>query len=158
MSRRWLSWVALAAVVVGTLVFAAGRSDKDTSVEARTRRILAGLRCPSCEGQSVADTPSSVTMAGAIQRDVRRRVEAGESADDIRQVYVDRFGEEILLSPSADGAGIFVWLLPAVALVVAVGGLSIAFRRWRHQPVLTADDEDRAIVEQARLERLQGGA
>ena len=158
MSRRWLSWVALAAVVVGTLVFAAGRSDKDMSVEARSRRILAGLRCPSCEGQSVADTPSSVTMAGAIQRDVRRRVEAGESAEDIRQVYVDRFGEEILRSPPADGAGIFVWILPAVAVVVAVGGLAIAFRRWRNQPTLTADDEDRAIVEQARLERLQGGA
>jgi cytochrome c-type biogenesis protein CcmH len=150
--------VALAAVVLLTLVFAAGGSDKDTSVEARTRRILAGLRCPSCEGQSVADTPSSVTMAGAIQRDVRRRVEAGESADDIRQVYVDRFGEEILLSPPADGAGIFVWVLPAVAVVMAVGGLAMAFRRWRNQPILTADDEDRAIVEQARLERLQGGA
>jgi cytochrome c-type biogenesis protein CcmH len=150
--------VALAAVVVGTLVFAAGRSDQDTGVEARTRRILAGLRCPSCEGQSVADTPSSVTMAGAIQRDVRRRVEAGESPDDIRQVYVERFGEEILLSPPADGAGIFVWVLPGLALVAAVGGLAFAFRRWRNQPTLTADDEDRAIVEQARLERLQGGA
>lgn len=158
MTRRWLSWAALAGVVVLTLVFAAGRSDQDTSVEARTRRILAGLRCPSCEGQSVADTPSSVTMAGAIQRDVRRRVETGESAQDIRQVYVDRFGEEILLSPSADGAGIFVWVLPGLALVAAAAGLGFAFRRWRNQPVLTADDEDRAIVEQARLERLQGGA
>jgi cytochrome c-type biogenesis protein CcmH/NrfF len=158
MTRRSLSWLALAAVVAGTLVFAASRSGQDGSVEARTRRILAGLRCPSCEGQSVADTPSSVTMAGAIQREVRRRVEAGESAEEIRQVYVDRFGEEILLSPPSDGAGVLVWVLPLLALIAAVGGLAMAFRRWGRQPVLTADDEDRALVEQARLERLQGGA
>lgn len=151
--RRWLPGVMLAVVVVAAVALAAGRGEEDTGVDARTRRITAGLRCPSCEGQSVADTPSSVTMARAITEDVRRRVEAGETDEAIREAYVDRFGEEILLSPSADGVGVLVWVLPAVALLGAGAGLAVAFRRWRSPPGRVADDDDRRLVEQARLAR-----
>lgn len=152
MSRRWLSGLALAAVVVVTLVLAAGGGSGDSSPEARTRRITAGLRCPSCQGLSVAD--SSALAARAITDDVRERVEAGETDAAVRAVYVDRFGEWILLTPSSDGLGAVVWALPAAALVLAGGGLALAFRRWRRDPALSADDDDRLVVERARLERL----
>jgi hypothetical protein len=42
-----------------------------------------------------------------------------------------------------------VWILPVTGLLLAVGGLAFAFRRWRRQPVLVATDEDRALVEAA---------
>ena len=35
------------------------------------------------------------------------------------------------------------------ALLLGAGGLALAFRRWRRQPVLAASDEDRALVEAA---------
>ncbi len=49
-----------------------------------------------------------------------------------------------------------VWILPVGALLLAVGGLALAFRRWRRQPALAATDEDRALVE-AALAKQQGG-
>lgn len=153
MRRSWLSGLALAAIVLATVVVAAGRGGDDPSPEARTRRIASGLRCPSCQGLSVADSPSGV--ARAIVADVTERVEAGESDAAIRAVYVDRYGEWILLSPSSEGIGALVWVLPALALALAAGGLVLAFRRWRSEPVLVAGDDDRRLVEQARLARVE---
>lgn len=153
MSRRWLSGLALVAVVVGALVFGAGGGSDDGSPEARTRRITAGLRCPQCQGLSVADSPSDT--ARAIVDDVRTMVSSGKTDAEIRAVYVERFGEWILLSPSSDGLGALVWALPAAVVILAAGGLTLAFRRWRRQPALAAGDDDRILVEEARLRRLE---
>ena len=50
-----------------------------------------------------------------------------------------------------------MWILPVGALLLAAGGLALAFRRWRRQPSMAATDEDRALVE-AALAKQQGAA
>lgn len=155
-TRRVVPWVALVVVVVGTLVAGAGSGGDDPTPAARARRLSAQLRCPVCEGLSVADSPSDT--ARNIAADVRRRVEAGETDDEIRQAYVDRFGEDVLLTPPRSGVGAVVWLLPLVALGAAGGGLLLAFRRWRAEPAAEPTDADRDLVEHARTRRNPGGA
>ena len=76
------------------------------------------LKCPTCRSQSVAD--SEAPSAKAIRAEIARRLEAGESEDEIRDYLVSRFGEEILLTPSSSGVTGLVWVLPVVA--VALGG------------------------------------
>jgi cytochrome c-type biogenesis protein CcmH len=146
--RRVAPGVALAAVVVVALVIGgAGRSHPSRSPAARSHAIAADLRCPVCQGLSVADSPSPT--AKAIYDDVRRRVDAGESDGSIRAFYVGRYGEWILLRPETSGMGALVWILPVTALLLGAGGLALAFRRWRREPVLSATDADRALVEAA---------
>jgi len=148
MIRRVLPVAALLAVVVVALVVGgAGRSRSSRSPAARAHDIAAVLRCPVCQGLSVADSPSPT--AKAIYDDIRHRVDAGESDASIKAYYVGRYGQWILLQPEASGVGALVWILPVTALLLAVGGLALAFRRWRRQPVLAATDEDRALVEAA---------
>ena len=146
--RRWLATVALAAVVVVALVVAgAGRAHPPRSPAARTEAIAGDLRCPVCQGLSIADSHSPT--AESIKEDIRRRVDAGESNAAIKAHYVDSYGEWILLRPNAYGVGALVWALPVGALLLAGGGLALAFRRWRRQPAMAATDEDRALVEAA---------
>lgn len=152
MIRRLLPAVALIAVVLSALVIGAGRGG-GRSADARTRSIAGDLRCPVCQGLSVADSHSPT--AGAMKEDIRRRVDAGESDSAIRASYVARYGQWILLRPETSGAGALVWALPVTALLLAAGGLAFAFRRWRRQPTLAASDEDRALVE-AALARQSG--
>lgn len=149
--RRLLPALALAAVVVGALVIGSGSGDGDPSPAARTRRLAAGLRCPVCQGLSVADSPSPT--ARAITDDIRRRVDAGESDGVIRRAYVDRYGEEILLSPPEDAFVALVWALPVAALLLAAGGLALAFRRWRGDVPGAPTDADRELVERALADR-----
>lgn len=151
--RRWLPGLALGLVVAVALALAAGSGsgDADGSPEARARRLASGLRCPVCQGLSVADSPSST--ARAIADDIRRRIEAGQSDGEIRQAYVDSYGEWVLLEPPGRGLGSLVWVLPVAGLILATGALALAFRRWRRDPAGAPTDEDRDLVERALEER-----
>ncbi|HEV8623339.1 MAG TPA: cytochrome c-type biogenesis protein CcmH [Acidimicrobiia bacterium] len=154
MIRRLLPVVALLAVVVAALVIGGARPGKGPrSPAARTEAIAGDLRCPVCQGLSIADSHSPT--AESIKEDIRRRVDAGESDAAIKAHYVDSYGEWILLRPKASGVGALVWILPVSALLLAGGGLALAFRRWRRQPAMAATDEDRALVE-AALAKQQG--
>ncbi len=155
--RRWLPVAALAALVVVALVIGgAGRDKGPRSPAAKAQAIAEDLRCPVCQGLSVADSHSPT--AEAIHEDIRRRVAAGDSAASIKAHYTGTYGEWILLRPEASGVGVLVWVLPVGALLLAAGGLAFAFRRWRRQPATAVTDEDRALVEAALASQREGPA
>jgi cytochrome c-type biogenesis protein CcmH len=145
---RKVVWLALAVAVAATVAIVVWPSGGTPTVAERTRSLAGELRCVDCEGLSVAD--SSTASARQTRRDIAARLRRGESDAEIRQVYVDRFGESILLKPSSRGIGILVWALPVVVLVLGAGGLAVALRRWQRQPRLVATDDDEALVARAR--------
>lgn len=151
--RRFGPWVALALVVVATLVWSAWPTS-DRTLREHTLELAAELRCPDCEGLSVAD--SATTSGRAIRADIRRRIAAGQSDAEIRQVYVERYGDSILLKPEGDGIGILVWGLPIIAVLLGAAGLAYAFVRWRRAPRMHATDADEALVRSARRRSSDG--
>jgi cytochrome c-type biogenesis protein CcmH len=115
---------------------------------------LAGeLRCPDCQGLSVADSPSG--SAAEIRSQIDRLLAAGLSEDQVRSHFVDRYGEWILLAPRAPIA----WLLPGAVVLLALAGLSAWI--WRGaarpstgdlQPPPTHADRDRVRAEAEQLD------
>lgn len=146
--RRLLPWLALGVVVMFALAWAAWPDAGTQSVSERARALATELRCPDCEGLSVAD--SSTSGARAIRSDVRRRLASGETEAQVRRAYVARYGESILLNPQGDGLGVLVWGLPVAVFVAAAGGLVFAFARGRRTPHLHATDADEALVAETR--------
>lgn len=125
---RRIRTLALVAVVAVALVLAATNgSHGPTSSAARAAHLSEQLRCPVCEGLSVADSPSST--ARAMAADIRRRVDAGESDDAIRRAYIAQYGSWILLEPPGTGFGLVAWALPIGGAVVALGGVALVLRR-----------------------------
>lgn len=147
-ARRWLPFLLL-VLVVGIALFVGGRSGESGSPTParRTARIASEVRCPTCEGLSAAEseTPASV----AIRKEIRRRVDAGETDDQVRAFLVGRYGRDILLTPGGTGVAGLVWALPVAGLVLGTGVLVLTFRRRRAAPQRTATAEDRVLVEQA---------
>jgi cytochrome c-type biogenesis protein CcmH len=139
--------LALAAVLLVAVVVLVGRSQPDDSVAATTRRIAAQLKCPDCQGESVAS--SNTRIARDVRAGIRERLAAGQDEDDVLAYYLDRY-PDANLQPSGDGIGIVAWAVPVVAIVVALGGLWFALRRWSRQPRLAATDDDERLVERAR--------
>ena len=127
--RRLVPWLALVVVVVAVLIAGARPEHRDSSPAGRAERIAKELRCPVCQGLSVADSPSST--ARAMADDIRRRIKDGQSDGEIRRAFVDRYGEWILLRPQGSGLASLAWALPAAGLVMAAGGLVLWFRRRR---------------------------
>ena len=144
--RRMAFWAAVAAVSVFTFVAAAQPSGPRTDAD-RVGAIAADLRCPVCQGLSVADSDSET--ARNIRTDIARRVADGENADEIRDAYVARYGEWVLLRPERSGVTGLVWLIPPFAAAAATVGLVALLWRWRHQRRFTPSAADQDLVARA---------
>lgn len=148
LSRARWPWILLVALLAGGLVVAAiGDRGPRTTAE-RARAVSESIKCPTCQGQSVAD--SAAPAARAVRTEIARRIEAGETDQQIRDYISGIYGDDALLTPPRDGVAGLIWFLPVAGLVAAVGGLVVLFRRWRVPDDIEVSDEDRVLVEQAR--------
>jgi cytochrome c-type biogenesis protein CcmH/NrfF len=126
---RALSWGALALVTVAALAYGTVDEGPARSTEDRVQAVAATIRCPQCRSQSAAD--SDAPTAFAVRNEIAERVDAGESDAEIRAYFASTYGDQILLTPPAEGVGSLVWVLPVVAAVLGAAGLGWAFVRWR---------------------------
>ena len=85
----------------------------------QAQRLAAELRCPDCQALSVAE--SHTASADAIRAEIAEQLAAGRSVDEVRQHFVDRYGQWILLQP----ADPLIWLLPLVVVAIGVGLLRL---------------------------------
>lgn len=154
--RHW-SWLAMFAIVGISLVIGSRGPGGPRTVDQRVESITSQVRCPTCRGQSVADSDSPAAVS--IRHEVRRRVEVGESDSAIKGYLVDRFTDDILLSPKAQGAGLVVWMLPAIGVLSVAAGLAVVFvRRARTAAPTTVSEADRDLVSRAlRGDNSDGG-
>jgi cytochrome c-type biogenesis protein CcmH len=84
----------------------------------RTQETASLLRCPVCQGLSVADSPSE--MAVNMKGQVRELLSRGYTQEQILSYFERSYGQFVLLKPKMSGAGAAVWLLPILAIVVGV--------------------------------------
>ncbi len=126
---KWLPWLALVVVVAVALMLGADRGGGPETVSQRTERLSRSVRCPTCRDLSAAE--SDAAAAKAVRLAIRRDVEAGRTDVEIRAGLASRYGRDILLTPDSRGVVGLVWVLPVAAVVIGLGGLALAFRRWR---------------------------
>jgi cytochrome c-type biogenesis protein CcmH len=82
-------------------------------IDAATQAITSTLRCPVCQGLSVADSTSAAAVM--MQRHTRALVAAGYDRMDIEDYYVSKYGQFILLDPQDDGMNRLAWIGPLLA-------------------------------------------
>jgi cytochrome c-type biogenesis protein CcmH len=120
------------------------------ALEAGTTRVTSLLRCPVCQGLSVADSPAG--MAQNMKRQVRELLATGYDEEQILTYFELSYGEFVRLEPPLRGVNWLVWLAPLVGLLVGGGIVAWALRAPRGdrpQPAdeaprdRTAEDDDR---------------
>ncbi|MGY2065143.1 cytochrome c-type biogenesis protein CcmH [Blastococcus sp. SYSU DS0619] len=125
---------------------------------ATAREIATGLRCPTCAGESAAD--SAAPAARGMRAVIADQVAAGESPEEIRAWFVARYGEWILLDPPREGVGWALVVLPGVALVGGLVAVGVLVSRRRPAGPTALSDTDRraaeAAVAAARRDQLSG--
>ncbi|MEM7141065.1 MAG: cytochrome c-type biogenesis protein [Actinomycetota bacterium] len=148
MSRRLMSWLAVA--MIGTAAFLYGSIDEgEPRTDAdRAYAISKTIGCPVCQGQSVAE--SDATVAKTIRLTIAQRIDEGRTDAEIRGELRQAYGEDVDYTPSGDGITSLVWILPVVGFAGAVAGLVVVFRKWKREGDLEISDEDRDLVAAAR--------
>lgn len=149
--QRWVPLVAAAALIALGMVIAVNllRPSPAPTLAGQAALLAAELRCPDCAGVSIAESPTS--SAAEIRRQIDALLADGRTPDEVRQHFVDRYGEWILLSPRLPIA----WILPAIALAIGVTGL-VAWLRPR--PPLAGDPAAHATTTDADRRRVRDEA
>jgi cytochrome c-type biogenesis protein CcmH len=122
-SARFLLLYAVWVLFQTTTLHGASTPDIDD----RTREITAELRCVVCQNLSVADSPSE--MAQQMRAIVREQVEAGRTTEQIKDFFVSKYGEWVLLKPKTSGFSALLWTLPYVVLIAGVIAALLFVRR-----------------------------
>ncbi len=108
----------------------------------QARHLAAELRCPDCQSLSVAE--SHTAAANAIRGEIVELLAAGQTPDQVRRHFVDRYGEWILLEPTAAIA----WWLPV--LVFAIGGLALAAWLLRGRRAIAPETDESGSTDSLR--------
>ncbi|HZU05458.1 MAG TPA: cytochrome c-type biogenesis protein [Chloroflexota bacterium] len=136
LERWWHGWpVALAgwlALVALAVLPTAAWAQDSAAVQREATEIARTLKCPVCENQSVAESPSP--LAREMRAYIQRRLAAGDSREAIVQDLVERYGEGILLEPPRAGFTLLVWWLPLLSLGLGAGVVALALWRWKQAP------------------------
>ncbi len=90
-------------------------------VESRTYALGKILRCPVCQGLSVADSQSDAAVA--MKNRIQELVALGYSDDQIIDYFIGRYGEFVLLQPKAEHW--FVWWMPLLLLGAGAGVVAV---------------------------------
>jgi cytochrome c-type biogenesis protein CcmH/NrfF len=97
-----------------------------TTAEDRALAIGSRIRCPVCQGDSIADSPSE--SARNMMDLVRARIDEGRSDAEIISELLSSYTGALLLDPPAAGATLWLWLAPFAALLT---GLWMIWRRFQ---------------------------
>ena len=109
------------------------------NVEHRTYELGKILRCPVCQGLSVADSRSDAAVA--MKNRIQELVALGYSDEQIVNYFIQRYGEFVLLEPKKDHW--FVWVMPGV--VVFIGIIVVGGRVFRKSADISATPVDQSV-------------
>lgn len=88
---------------------------------------------------------------------IAQQLDQGKSGEEIVQLFVTRYGEQVLASPPKKGFNLTAWVLPFASILFGAAVIYILIRKWvrtgQYSPVAvkTGDDESDADYER-RLE------
>lgn len=108
----------------------AGRPLTGAELTNVTEEVASKMRCPVCQGLSVADSPTPTALA--MQEEVRRLLAAGFSRQQALAYFERSYGEFIRLEPKPEGFNLTVWILPILGLLT---GSFLVFLRLRRGKV-----------------------
>jgi cytochrome c-type biogenesis protein CcmH len=92
----------------------------------QTQATTRELRCPVCQGLSVADSPAP--MAVDMRTQVRDLLAQGYTEEQIMQYFERSYGSFVRLRPPLRGVSWLVWLAPVAGLIVGAFVLRSVFK------------------------------
>ncbi len=122
------------------------------ALEKRAEAIDAQLRCPVCQGESIAD--SGAALAHDLRLLVRQRLLKGDTDRQAVQYIVARYGDFVLMKPPLDKDTLALWAGPAVILLLAALA-GWRFLRTKAPPAQELSQKEKDLL--AKLEREEGG-
>jgi len=155
--KIWLSSMAALVLAALFLVVAAAPTPQPTPpviTDDQVNAIARQMYCPVCENTPLDVCP---TQACAEWRElIRDELAQGWSEQQIKQYFVQRFGDRVLATPPATGLNWLVYVIPPIIFLTGAFLLYRAFQSLRKpatQPV--AGGEPQPASDDPYIERIE---
>lgn len=125
-------------VLMLMLLLALGTARAD-ALDERLHLLSSELRCLVCQNESLAD--SHAPLALDLKREIRARMEAGDSDEQLRQFLVERYGDFVSYRPPFSPRTLLLWLGPLLMLGGGAWALKRSLGRTNKESGNDADDE-----------------
>ncbi len=147
-NRRWLPASVLMALVVVLGAFlmlspqpaqAQQPTPVDPALLNQMEKIASGLYCPVCVGVplNVCETTACEQWRNLIVE----KLAAGQSEQEIRQYFIDQYGDRVLGAPPPQGFNLGAYLFPLSIFVLGAVFVFVMMRGWlKGRPAAAAAD------------------
>ena len=112
-----------------------GPAFEDPALQARYQRLISEIRCVTCQNMTIKD--SNVFLAADLRREVRERIAAGYTDQQIFDFLTARYGDFVLYRTPFNARTWIIFVVPPLLLVM---GAVIAVRTVRRRAALPLDD------------------
>ena len=130
--------MASVAAFVGCAAVGASRSAPE--LERRAHELNKTIMCPLCPGESIDQSQNP--LSAQMRAIVAEKLAEGWSDDQIREFFVERYGQSVILEPPREGFGLTAWIVPPAAFALALAALLIALRRMSSSRAAGGGDDE----------------
>ena len=131
MLKRWFALVLLPLLLAALAGLAAAKEAQpmaeDPVLEAKVMRIAEELRCLVCQNETIA--ASHADLAVDLRKQIRQKLQQGQSEQQILDFMVQRYGDFVLYRPPVKSSTWLLWGGP-----FAVAGRGLAGAGHEHPP------------------------
>lgn len=97
------------------------------AMEQQAREIFKQIRCVVCSGESIND--SNAGLAKEIRVLIRKQLNSGKNEQQIIDMLVVSYGDEILMKPPLNQNTLLLWGAPLLFLLFGAGFIALFFRK-----------------------------
>lgn len=131
------TWCSLLLVLGLALILTGAALAQDNQPsDDEVNEIAKGIYCPVCENTPLDVCPTQV--CSQWRELIREQLSMGWSDSQIRQYFVDQYGDRVLASPPPRGLNWLVYILPPAAIIAGAFILFRTLRTWK-KPVPELD-------------------
>lgn len=129
--------------LIGMLVAAAAPAVLgDPAQEARAQALEREIRCVQCQNEPIAQSTADIAYDMRVL--VRERIAAGDSDEEIRSFFRQRYGDFVLFRPPMDPRTWALWGAPLALLALGLAAVLATRRRRASDPeVFDPEEADR---------------
>jgi cytochrome c-type biogenesis protein CcmH len=152
-SKSIAALIGILVLLLAMLQVFAAAAQGPTPSDDEVNAIAKELYCPVCPNEPL-DTCSSLACV-QWREIIREKLAEGWTADQIKQYFVEQYGDRVLSTPPARGLNWLVYVLPPLAFLIGLFVLVRAMRNWSRAadaPLPEPIDSDDLYIERVEEE------
>ena len=87
------------------------------------------IMCPVCDGQTLDQSQSLI--AEDMKNSIKEKIAEGYNEEEIKNYFVDRYGENVVAYPSSTGFNLLAYLVPILGLILSILIFTFYIRRQK---------------------------